>query len=384
MTFRKLRGDRLFDGFRYRTETVLVLDETGRVEALLPAEEGQGAQYLPGTLVPGLINCHCHLELSHMKGRIPEGTGLVDFVFQVVTGRQETEEVMAAAIEAAVTEMQESGTVAVGDICNNTLTIPEKTRGRLRYRNFVEASGWLPQGAAVRFARALEIAATYRERLPGQPTSVVPHAPYSVSPALWEALQPGFAGQVVSIHNQETAFEDAFFREGGGDFQRMYRLMNIDNSHYEAPGTTSLQHYFNRLATASTRLLVHDTFTTEADLRWLKAAPGAERTFFCLCPNANDYIERAVPPVELLRRSGCRIVLGTDSLASNRGLKLGAELGAIRKNFPHIPLEELLRWATSEGADALEMLDQLGSFEPGKRPGAVVLNEATLETRLIC
>ena len=125
-------------------------------------------------------------------------------------------------------------------------------------------------------------------------------------------------------------------------------------------------------------LLVHNTFTKQEDIDHINVKTAMPPTFFCLCVNANRYIEKALPPVDLFRRNDRSIVLGTDSLASNWSLSLCDEMKTIRKNFPDIPLSELLLWCTSNGAAALQMDDELGSFEKGKRPGVVLLNEEAM------
>ena len=96
--------------------------------------------------------------------------------------------------------------------------------------------------------------------------------------------------------------------------------------------------------------------------------------YFVLCPNANLYIENTLPPIELLRKNNCAIALGTDSLASNFSLNILDEIRVIRKAFSHIPLAELLQWATFNGAKALQMENKLGSFEKGKRPGIILID----------
>lgn len=399
MMYRKLLAAQIFDGYRLHENAVLVVTENGVVEALLPAAEaGSDAERVEGILSPGFVNCHCHLELSHMRGKLPEGTGLVDFVWKVVTERSAPEDEMLPAIAAAEEEMKKAGIVAVGDICNNLLTLPQKQKGRLHYYNFIEASGWLPAGAALRYERAKLLYDAYHDIAdPSAPNcSIVPHAPYSVSADLWQVLQPHFSGKVVSIHNQETAFEDEFFLQGTGDFTRMYALLQIDNSHHRPTHRSSLQSYFNKLKRAEKILLVHNTFTTDDDVQYIKRQTTnvkrdtAEQDnvplpeiFFCLCPNANQYIEGCLPPVEMLRRNGCNIVLGTDSLASNRSLRITDEMKTLRKHFPHISLEEMLQWATSNGAKALNMQHHLGSFEKGKKPGVVQLSTDGLQVQRV-
>ncbi|MGZ3950396.1 MAG: amidohydrolase family protein [Flavisolibacter sp.] len=382
MSFRKLKADRIFDGYSFLENKLLIVSTDGIIEDIInSANAGDDIEIVNGTLTPGFINCHCHLELSHMRGLIPEKTGLVDFVFKVVTERHHSEEEILLAIDRAETEMLQNGIVAVGDICNNSLTVTQKRQGRLAYYNFIEASGWLPSVSQLRFERAKAVAGEFAEL--DQPYSIVPHAPYSVSENLWREILPFFENKTVSIHNQETAFEDEFFQKGTGDFIRMYEMMKIDNSHHLPGKASSLQSYFDKLHGARNAILVHDTFMQEEDVDYIKrnTQNATLKTFICLCVNANRYIEDAFPPIQMFRRNSCNIVLGTDSLASNWSLNILDEIRTIRKTFPAIPLEELLSWATINGARALNMHNRLGSFEKGKTPGIVVLDEKALTAK---
>lgn len=395
MHYRKIAADKHFDGFQFLEQHVLITSLDGLIEAIVPqTEAGEGIERMEGILSPGFINCHCHLELSHMKGLVPERTGLVDFVYDVVTQRSAPEEEILEAIANAEAEMKAAGIVAVGDICNNTLTLAQKKKGNLQYYNFIEASGWLPSVSETRFERAKWIYDQYinqESNTPDSSLSIVPHAPYSVSEDLWFRIQPYFKDRIVSIHNQETAFEDEFFLHGTGDFSRMYELMKIDNSHHVPTQRSSLQSYFDKLSGAERILLVHNTFTTQADIDYVnQLATGHSQpvtpkpqAFFCLCPNPNLYIEGALPPVNLLRGNSCNIVLGTDSLASNWSLSILDEIKTIRKKFSLIPLEEMLRWGTLNGAKALGMERKLGSFEKGKKPGVVLVDEHSLSVEKI-
>ena len=382
MSLRKLQADYLFNGLEILSSgKVIICNDKGIIEEILDQKEaGEGIEKFNGILTPGFVNCHCHLELSHMRGLIPERTGLIDFVFSVVTQRHFPEEEIREAIAAAEHEMIQNGIVAAGDISNNLLTIEQKLNHNLHYYNFIEASGWLPDIAGQRFSRSKEHFDTYSKYLP---TSIVPHAPYSVSDALWNLIKPYFKNKVVSIHNQETVFEDELFLQNSGDFVRMYQMMNLDNSFYEASGKSSLQTYFSRLEESSHVLLVHNTFTKEQDVTFVKNTRPGNSVSFCLCVNANQYIERSIPPVDILRKQGCNIVLGTDSLASNWSLSILDEMKTIQNKFPSIPLEELLRWATINGAQALQMNDKLGSFEKGKQPGIVLLHNLDVNQKEI-
>ena len=318
-----------------------------------------------------------------MKGRIPEQSGLVDFVCRVVAERHHPEAEMRKAMEDSENEMLQNGIVAVGDICNSALTIPLKKKERLRYYNFIEASGWLPSVSRLRFERAKQLYDEFTTQLSSASQSIVPHAAYSVSAPLWEEIHPFFENRVLSIHNQETASENEFFLHGTGEFLRMFASMKIENSHHQPTKRTSLPSYFGRLAGASNAILVHNSFTSQEDLDYVKVHSTAPRPdiYFCLCVNANQYIENAVPPIELLRNNACTLVLGTDSLASNWSLNLLDEIRSIKNVFPHIGLDEILQWATRNGARALQMEDRLGSFDKGKEPGILLIDESTLAVK---
>src|SRR6202043_1588055 len=134
---------------------VLVSTEDGIIQDIIPSAEVTGqVETFTGILCPGFINCHCHLELSHLRGLIPEHTGLTDFVFKVVTQRHFREEEIYQAIIRAEDEMLVNGIVAVGDICNNLSSFAQKQKQMLAYYNFIEVSGWLPQIATARFEKS--------------------------------------------------------------------------------------------------------------------------------------------------------------------------------------------------------------------------------------
>lgn len=378
MSYQKFQATQLFTGTELLgPEKVLITDEKGTVTAIIDEQEaGEGIRQLNGVLSPGFINCHCHLELSHLRGRIPEKTGLVDFVFKIVNERHFPEAEILDAISVAEEEMLTNGIVAVGDICNNTLTLPQKTKQRLAYYNFIELTGWVPDLSQARFERSLSFYHSFKQlQTPNakRQTSLSPHAPYSVSNELWELMIPYFAGNTVTIHNQETAFEDTLFTKKEGDFMRMYSLMNMDTDFFTPTGKSSLQSYLPKMASAAKKILVHNTFTSEEDVLFVNRQ--SSDLSWCICINANKYIEQAIPPIDLFRKHDGHIVVGTDSLASNWSLSILDELKTITQHFPHIPLAELLQWATLNGAQALQMDERLGSFEKGKEPGLVLLSQ---------
>lgn len=356
---------------------VLIVENNGKiVEIADMADAGDDVQHFRGILSPGFINCHCHLELSHMHDHIPMHTGLPEFVLKVINERHYNEEDILKAIAGAEDEMLENGIVAVGDICNNAMTLPQKLTGRMRYHNFVEVSGFIPAKAKERFERAEEFYKLYKDVLP---STVVPHAPYSVSQELFSLVNEFPGNDLISIHNQETEAENSFFETGTGELLKIYENMALDISFFRPTGKTSLQSWFTHFNRNRSLILVHNVATSAEDIAFLKLrTPDSQpRSFFCLCPNANLYITGKLPDADMLVQNNCDIVLGTDSLASNHRLSILEEIKTLKENFPEIELATMLRWATSNGSRALAM-EELGSFEKGKRPGIILIEDWTV------
>ena len=404
--YRKFSANCIFNGYEFLYNHVLITDTTGViVEVIAENEAGDDVEKLNGILCPGFINAHCHLELSHLKGLIPKQTGLVDFILKIVNKRhlayrqagfEETE--IWAAIENAENEMLQNGIVAVGDICNNTLTIPQKSKGKLQYHNFIEASGFIPALAKDRFDTSVSILekylATYNPPDPvdkqrttdkGQPTgscgraTITPHAPYSVSPEMFGMINSVPGNNLLTIHNQETAAENEFFEKRTGDLLRLYQQMGIDISFFKPSGKTSLKTWLPYFTKEQTIILVHNVFTSAEDLSFLKLSTfsrnhsGQLSTFLCLCPNANLYISNTLPDIQMLMQHTDDFVLGTDSLASNDQLSILEEIKILQNNFKELKLATLLQWATSNGSRALQIDNKLGSFNKGKQPGIILM-----------
>ena len=358
----------MFDGHSFLPDgSLLVMSDDGVVEAILHNDTNDSVQHLQGLLMPGMINAHCHLELSHLKGLIPEHTGLVDFLLSVNAGRHTcSPEQIDEAIVLAEQQMIQNGIVAVGDISNTNDTIRQKQQQQLHYHTFVECVGLLDANAQQRFDNSLNLCREF-EKL--HPASVVLHAPYSVSDTLIRLVNEVSDNKRTTIHNQECDDENELFLSGNGNFLKLFNAILQDDTFFHASGKNSLQTYLPKLDQQEQLILVHNTVSTEEDIRLAHSLK--KELYWCLCPNANRYIENKLPDIPMMMKNDCTMVLGTDSLASNHELSILAEIQTIQHYFPLIPLEEMLRWATSNGANALGMQHTLGSFEKGKKPGMV-------------
>jgi cytosine/adenosine deaminase-related metal-dependent hydrolase len=175
--YQKFQATQIFTGTELlEDQLVLITKQNGTVEGIVGLEDaGDDIQSFEGVLCPGLINAHCHLELSHMKGMIPPETGLGEFVKQIVSLRNIDPELVQAAIAASEAEMLANGIVAVGDISNTTDTLAQKTKNNLGYYNFVEIYDLDPSLAAEKMNAGLAVQKAFTDS--GLVASLIPHAP---------------------------------------------------------------------------------------------------------------------------------------------------------------------------------------------------------------
>jgi cytosine/adenosine deaminase-related metal-dependent hydrolase len=355
--------------------TVIILDDAGKILALEPMDQHDPASVarLNGVLTPGFVNTHCHLELSHMKGKVDTGTGLIPFITGVVTKRNAEAEEIAEAIKNAEQEMLDGGIVALGDISNAPDTFAVKSKGRMRYHTFLELFDFLQDaGAEKTFSDGLKVFEQLNHAH-GSTATLVPHAPYSVSKTLFQKINAfnAYSGITVSIHNQETPPEQELFLEKKGGFLDFYGKFGISLDAFEATGKPSIYYALEQMNPALRTLFVHNTLTTRQDIEAAQA--WSDYVYWATCPNANLYIENRLPDYAAFLSSGARVTIGTDSLTSNWQLSILEEMKTIARYQSYVPFETLLRWATLNGAEALGFSDTLGSLEPGKTPGLLLI-----------
>jgi cytosine/adenosine deaminase-related metal-dependent hydrolase len=318
-----------------------------------------------GIIVPGFINTHCHTELSHMKGKISAGNGLISFIKDILSSRTADQSEILAAAQAADQEMYDNGIVAVGDISNNSITASIKEKSKLYYHTFIEILGFLPANAEELFNKALATAEEFKP----QSTSITAHAPYSVSKELFKLIKQycDTGTNLLSIHNQECEDENKFYRYKLGGFIDLYKHMGVDISYFRPQARNSLQSIIPLLTNRQKVLLVHNTCTNLKDIYFIKRFD--RKVNWCFCPSANIYIEKRLPKIELFINQGLNITLGTDSLASNNKLCILSEMRTIQQHFPSIGIDTLLKWGTINGAEFLGIADDKGTIEAGKTPG---------------
>lgn len=331
------------------------------------------AEIHEGWLIPGLINAHCHLELSHLQNAVKEHTGLDGFLEELMSVREADESTIKQAIEEADAAMWKNGIVAVGDISNGSASFATKNNSPIRYHTFIELYGRNATNAESIFSTGENLLDQLTKNKINFSGNINPHAPYSVSNELLDLICNHVSEKdgIFCIHNQETESEDDFFKLGEGIMVNRMKKMGIDLSSFSPTGKSSLQSLLNPMSSQRKVLLVHNTFSNEFDI--IAAEAMLNNVYWCLCPSANLYIENRLPSIDLLRKHANKIVIGTDSLASNQQLDIIREMYVLQSHFNDLTCEELIEWGTLRGAEILGFDSVLGSFSAGKNPNCVLV-----------
>ena len=153
---------------------------------------------------------------------------------------------------------------------------------------------------------------------------------------------------------------------------------NVPDDYLPFAGTCPVETIAPFLPVDNRIMFVHNTYASPEDINFI--ATGFKDAWFTLCPRSNLYIEATLPPVDLIRRSTDKILIGTDSPASVYNLKMIDEMHCLQTAFPHLQFDELLTWATLNGARFFGWESKLGSIEPGKKPGLVNILGVNPET----
>lgn len=330
-------------------------------------------EVMPGAIVPGFVNAHCHVELSHLHKKFRKGTGMAGFIDQINELRDWAGfEVKQQLVRKWMDKMWNDGVSAMADISNDDASFDVKKSHPMYTRTFLEVFGSEPEmcEGVMKDVRDLNELAD-KAGIDAAPT---PHSCYTMSPQLLSAsAAAGLESGYLSYHSQESQEEEDLLMSGSG---AMYE--NRKRSGMSTPpvtGESSLKYFIDRLAAVKPApydeniLLVHNVCLQQSDIDALRKV--MNNAFFAICPLSNIFIHNALPPIGLMRKNGLAIALGTDSLSSNDDLDMVKEMACLHENFPEVPMDEILTWACLNGARFLGKEDRLGSLSAGKRPGIV-------------
>ena len=352
-------------------------EDDGTVIRTGPVEDpSKEAVFYDGALVPGFVNAHCHVELSYMKGLFRKGTGMAGFINQINALRDtQSPSQKLRALREAMDSMWAQGVDAMADISNCADSFAVKAAHPLYTRTFLEVFGTEPEDCPAVMASVTALAGKARSF--GLDAAPTPHACYTMSPELLrEASAAGLRSGFLSYHSEESPEEDEMIRFGRGKMWDNRKAARMSTP--PVTGGSSLSYFLDQLEMVVPLpveghvLLVHECCMDAAGARAAQAA--LKHPFVALCPCSNLFIHNALPPVEMMRREGLTLCVGTDSLSSNDELDMVRELYCLQEHFPDVPLEELLEWACRNGARFLGKEDVLGSFAPGSKAGVVLID----------
>ncbi|PWT82087.1 MAG: hypothetical protein C5B57_09285 [Blastocatellia bacterium] len=319
-------------------------------------------------VMPGLVNAHTHLELSYLHGRVRGGSTFVEWIRGVIDARRQRVDPTAPeildGIDRGIADSLRSGTALIGDVSNTLVPFAPLARSPLAAVAFHELIGFNLSDPAAFVERARAGMEASRETRQVR-ASLAAHAPYSVAPALFRAIRAAMRRRPFlpcSVHLAESADETEFVRTGRGEWRALLEDVGAWNPTWTPPAVSPVE-YLEQCGFLWERVLaVHGVHMTTSDLGRV-AACGAT---LVACPRSNQYTGAGKPPIEAFYRSGARVAVGTDSLASAPDLNVFAELAAMHALAPAVPAARLLESATREGAHALAFDGDLGTIESGK------------------
>ena len=365
---------------------IIVTDNNGKICDIInnngKFKETAGVEFYNGILVPGFINTHCHLELSYLKNKIQNIKNLPDFIEKIIKSQTHSQGLTSSeTLTIADQEMQKNGIVAVGDISNTKQTLEIKKKSKIFYHTFVELSNVKPEMDNSIFEKGLKLKEAF-----GVNSSIVPHSPYSITTSLLKRI---LKDKILSIHNQETSSENELYLNKTGAIYELLKKFGDINTWFKKTGKTSLQSILPLFPSKSNIILVHNIYTYEEDIKF--AENFSNNIYWSFCPNSNLNIEKKLPNINLFIKNNSKITIGTDSLSSNNKLDILDEMKILSKaiesqNFTSnetvttaTTFDEILKWATINGAKALNIDNKYGSFEIGKSPGINLIRNFNFE-----
>jgi len=346
--------------------TILAVGSRAEVRAEFPEAAEERAR---GVVTPGLVNAHCHLELS-LCGTVPGGDGLFAWATALMRAKvdDDPEDVSDGAVVDAL-GARFAGTAAIGDVGSSLVAVEGIRRaflGGVLFHELVGSREIATGDALADAARERAAVTDWPERLAYVPA---PHAPYSAGPDLLTRIfaAAAAAGRATSIHVAEDEDEVALLRDGSGRWPAFLAGMGVDPA-TRVPRKTPVAYLasLGAFQTDTPPLLVHMVHAGADDRRIARDA-GAT---VVLCPRSNLHIGGRLPDVDAIVAEGLPLAIGTDSLASVPDLSLWAEMATLAAHFPAVPAGRWLEAATVGGARALG-LRGFGTLAPGTRPGVI-------------
>lgn len=312
-------------------------------------------------LMPGLINAHCHLDYTCLRGQIPPQPSFADWIRAINQRKAALKpEDYLKSIEAGFNEAARYGTTTIANLEAFPALLPRLPVAPVRIWWFAEMIDVRERVSAEAAFAEMRGAFAKRGVEPRGGIGLAPHAPYTASRALYaEAQSIGKTRRVpLTTHLAESAAEMEMFRNGRGtlfDF-----LKSIGRATNDCGAATPLA--LLRDILDESWIIAHLNELAEEDFRQLARGP---KFHIVHCPRSHAYFHHAPFALRRLQALGFNICIGTDSLASNDDLSLFRELRALAANVPMLSAAELFALVTTNAAAALGQSGTLGRLREG-------------------
>ncbi len=332
----------------------------------------------PGcVLMPGLVNAHTHLELTHYPAWLHRKDlkysprTYVDWIIQVIKVKRGLQhEELAASLREGLDISLQAGTTMVGDILSDRRLLATYADREISGRIYLELIG--QNRTLTRELLGDVLAATERVPHPFLP-GLAPHAPFTVADGFLADITAAARSRKIplTMHLAESKEESAFFLDSSGKIATdLYPFVQWEN-YLPSPRRQTPTEWFHGTGLAGPDFhAVHCVHLTPADARLISRS-GIP---IVLCPRSNDRLDVGRAPVHVFRKAGIRLALGTDSLASNDSLSLWDEMRALLQLYPgEFTPADVLEMATRGGAEAIGRGGEAGTLEAGKRADLLLL-----------
>ena len=348
--------------------------EVGRFDDVKRHNAGNILDLGEQALLPGLINAHCHLDYTCLRGKIPPQKSFTDWIGAINAEKSElSPKDYVASINDGFAEAKRFGTTAIANLTGFPELISQ-VQSPIRTCWFAELIDIrTPERANELVDSAIESLGSARPKLVlseakgGAPWGLAPHALFTASKDLCRLCEEIAQEEHIPLttHLAESREEMEMFRDASGPLYDFMKNIGrpMDDCGNETPlalflgaaGGRALSHW----------IVAHLNELTEPDFNLLEQSNS--KFHIVHCPRSHNYFGHSPFAFDRLRSLGFNICLGTDSLASNKSLSLFAEMRAFQKEFPSVSAGEILKLVTVNPARALRQENELGKICPGTR-----------------
>jgi cytosine/adenosine deaminase-related metal-dependent hydrolase len=343
----------------------------GRANDINNHESCQIVDLESSVIVPGFVNTHTHLDLTHLHNFIKYNGNFTDWIRQLVKAKKEwTESEYLSSIRSGIKKSLESGTTTVADITRNGLALEELQKSKIRKTLFYELIDFDPDSAE---STIDNLKAKLRKVRQNDLLSIgiFPHAPYTASEDLYRKSKSVSeeSGYAIATHISETIDEANFLTRGAGHFVSLLRDFDMLKE-WKPPGLRPVNYMNNIGFLENGCILVHCNYLTGEEVDYIDES----NSTIVFCPRSHKYFRHKDHPFYMLGNRDINIALGTDSLASNESLSILDEMKYIHTQHKTLKPRDILYMGTIAGATALRLNNKIGKLEEGYDADIVVID----------